>query len=178
MDPEVRNRSHASRSYAGWTGQEVKAKLSTSVKDTNPKDFVACARVPLWLCSPIAKAHWAVAQFAGLIKYGAWNWRVKGVRNSVYISAIQRHLDAYESGEELDPIDQTHHLGNIMANAAILLDAAEAGKLIDDRPPSVSVRPLYARLERSLARLQQVYADRHPKHFTIKDVKESVARRK
>src|ERR1700674_131625 len=105
-------------------------------KDTNPKDAVASNRIPLWLLSPIAKAHWALAQFAGMLKYGAWNWRSTGVRSSAYTSALSRHIDAYISGEEFDPVDGTKHLGNIMACAAILLDAEAAGKLTDDRPPS------------------------------------------
>jgi hypothetical protein len=42
-------------------------------KPSNPKDAVAVAKIPLWLLSPFAKAHWALAQFAGMCKYGAWN---------------------------------------------------------------------------------------------------------
>lgn len=141
-------------------------------KDGNPKDLAATTKIPLWLLSPIAKAHWALAQFAGMAKYGAWNWRVAGVRSSVYTSALQRHLDAYISGEETDPVDGTHHLGNIMACAAILLDAREAGKLTDDRPPSVSLRGAYATLEALAGRLRDQYQDRAPRHYTIEDTEE------
>lgn len=138
-------------------------------KDTNPKDAIAGAKVPLWLLSPIAKAIWSIAMFAGMTKYGAWNWRVSGVRLSVYLSAIQRHFDAFVSGETHDPVDCTHHLGNIMACCAIILDAAAAGKLVDDRPPSVSLRPTYAEAEATMATLQAKYADKSPKHYTIDD---------
>jgi len=140
-----------------------------AVKDSNPKDQAASSRIPLWLLSPIAKAHWALAQFAGLLKYGAWNWRRAGVRSSVYLSAIDRHRDAYLSGEEHDPVDGTHHLANIMACCAIILDAKAAGKLIDDRPPSVGIRPDYAELEALAGDLRRKYADRIPRHFTIAD---------
>jgi len=139
------------------------------VKDTNPKDVAATTRIPLWLCSAVAKAHWSLAQFAGMLKYGSWNWRIAGVRSSVYLSAMQRHIDAYCAGEEHDPIDGTHHLGNIMACAAILLDAKAAGKLVDDRPPSVSVRPTYKALEVLAAKLIAQYDDRKPRHYTIED---------
>lgn len=138
-------------------------------KDTNPKDQVATNKVPLWLLSPIAKAKWALAQFAGMAKYGAWNWRIAGVRSSVYLSAAQRHLDAYLSGEEYDPIDGTDHLGNIMACCAILLDAREAGKLTDDRPPSVDIRATYGEMELLAACLRDKYADKNPRHYTIAD---------
>ena len=141
---------------------------SASVKDGNPKEAVGDAKVPLWLCSPIAKAHWSLAQFAGMCKYQAWNWRVAGVRVSTYLSAMQRHLDAYMSGEELDPIDGTHHLGNIMACAAIVLDAQAAGKLTDDRPPSVDLRPTYDSVQRQMAALRELYKHIPQNPYTIK----------
>lgn len=147
--------------------------MNAPTKDTNPKDAIAGTKLPLWLLSPIAKAAWALAQFAGMAKYGAWNWRVSGVRSSVYISAAQRHLDAYLSGEELDPVDGTHHLGNIMACCAIILDAKAAGKLTDDRPPSVSLRPTYAESEAQIAELAKKYADKNPRHCTISDTDEA-----
>lgn len=140
-----------------------------TTKDTNPKDAIGDKKVPLWLCSAIAKAQWACAQYAGFLKYGAWNWRKAGIRSSVYLSALQRHLDAYTSGEEFDPIDGTHHLGNIMACAAILLDARAAGKLNDDRPPSVELRATYAEVEARMAGLRVEYGDKSPKHYTIED---------
>lgn len=148
-----------------------------AVKDTNPKDAAAVSRIPLFLLSPLAKAHWSLAQFAGMLKYGAWNWRSAGVRSSVYLSAMQRHIDAYISGEEFDPIDGTHHLGNIMACAAILLDAKAAGKLTDDRPPSVGIRSTYKSLEELAARLHAQYADRHPRHYTIADTETEITAR-
>jgi hypothetical protein len=138
-------------------------------KVSNPKDVIGDTKVPLWLLSTVAKIHWALAQFAGLLKYGAWNWRIAGVRASIYISALERHIEAYKSGEECDPIDGTKHLGNIMACAAILLDAEAAGKLTDDRPPSVDHRPALAESEALMARLKVQYADRAPRHWTIDD---------
>lgn len=135
----------------------------------NPKDAIGDKKLPLWLLSPIAKAHWALAHFAGNIKYGAWNWRAAGIRKSIYLSAMQRHMDGYLSGEEYDPVDGTHHLGNIMACAAILLDAQAAGKVIDDRPPMVDHRPTYRECEAMMAKLREMYADKSPKHWTIAD---------
>lgn len=140
-----------------------------SVKATNPKDAIGDTKVPLWLLSPIAKAQWALAQFAGLVKYGAWNWRMAGVRSSVYVSAMQRHIDAYSSGEEFDPVDGTHHLGNIMACCAIILDAKAAGMLTDDRAPSVDMRPIYDEVQKQMAVLKEKYKDLNPRHYTIAD---------
>lgn len=135
----------------------------------NPKDAAGRAKVPLWLLSPIAKSAWCMAQYAGKVKYGAFNWRGTEVSASVYVSAAMRHLDAYLSGEAQDPDDGTHHLGNVMACCAILLDAAAAGKLIDDRPPRVSHRPAYAEAQALVPALDAKYADKNPKHWTIAD---------
>lgn len=143
------------------------------VKQTNPKDAIGDTKVPLALCSPIAHAHWALGQFAGMTKYGSWNWRAAGVRSSVYLSAMKRHIDAYASGEEHDPVDGSHHLGNVMACAAILLDAQAAGKLTDDRPPSVSVRPTYSFVERAMVKLRDMYKDKLPRHYTILDTEDA-----
>lgn len=140
-------------------------------KHTNPKDAIADSKVPLWLLSPIAKAHWSLAQAVGMVKYGAWNWRKAGVRASVYASGIQRHFDRWLSGEDYDPVDGQHHLGAIMAGCAIILDADAAGMLTDDRPPSVAVGELYADIEsRFKAALDRAKArGLSPYHYTIAD---------
>lgn len=142
------------------------------VQDTaNPKDAAGRAKVPLWLLSPIAKAAWAGAAFIGKVKYGAWNYRGTKVYASVYISAAMRHLDAYLGGETHDLEDGTHHLGNVMACCAILLDCAASGNLIDDRPPSVSLRPAYGEMQALIQPTEAKYADRTVKHWTIDDTK-------
>lgn len=141
-------------------------------KVSNPKDVLSDTRIPLWLLSTVAKIQWALAQFAGMLKYGAWNWRVAGIRASVYISAIERHIEGFKSGEEYDPVDGTHHMGNIMACAAIILDAKAAGKFIDDRPPSVCHRETIAFGEALMKDLREKYKDRTPRHFSIADTEQ------
>ena len=160
-------RSGAPRSAPHDAG--VVVKVSSDPKEANPKGVAGDQKVPLWLLSSVAKAHWALAQFAGLLKYGAWNWRTAGIRVSTYLSAIERHTEAYKSGERLDPVDGTHHLGNIMACCAIILDAEAAGKLTDDRPPSVDHRGTIAFGEALMRDLREKYKDRTPRHFTIAD---------
>lgn len=147
----------------------MNAEPSAVTKPSNPKDVAADTRVPLWLLSSVAKIAWAMAQFAGMLKYGAWNWRVAGVRFSVYLSAMERHIEGLKNGEEFDPVDGTRHEGNIMACAAIILDARAAGKLIDDRPPRVDHRPALADAEALMAKLRVQYKDRDPRHYSIAD---------
>lgn len=93
------------------------------------------------------------------------------MRASTYISAIQRHLCRWTNGERLDPVDGTHHLGNIMACCAILLEAEAIGKLNDDRPPAATEALLKAfdEVEAITARLREQYKDRNPRHYTIAD---------
>ena len=147
----------------GGLPEDDGAKLS------NPKEAIGDKKVPLWLCSPVAEAHWAAAQFCGLTKYGAWNWRAAGVRTSTYLSAIKRHHGRYSNGERLDPVDGTLHLGNIMACAAILLEAEYLGKLNDDRPPPADLQKVFDEVEGICGALKAKYADKEPKHWTIAD---------
>jgi hypothetical protein len=156
---------------AGECRKSAESAAKDDLKSTNPKTAIGDRKVPLALCSPIASAHWALAQFIGMCKYQAWNWRVAGVRSSTYVSAIRRHLDAYVSGEELDPVDGTHHLGNIMACAAILLDAQAAGKLNDDRPPSVDCRETYDFVEKQMAAARERYKHIEQAPYTIEDTR-------
>ena len=141
--------------------------MTHPTKESNPKEAIGSTKVPLNLCSPIASAHWALAQYAGMAKYQAWNWRAAGVRISTYIGAIKRHADAYNSGERLDPVDGTHHLGNVMACAAILLDAEAANMLTDDRPPIVSLRPTYAEVEKQMVVIREKYSNIPQNPYTL-----------
>jgi len=90
----------------------------------------------------------------------------------VYLSAAERHLEAWKSGEEYDPTDGTHHLGNVMACCAILLEARECGNLVDDRPPVVSHRQALEWGEALMAKLREQYADKSPRHWSIADTQE------
>lgn len=101
---------------------------------TDPKGAAGAAKSQLHLIPPVAMTHLAAALADGASRYGAWNWRGTRIMSSTYISAMMRHIDAYRSGEELTTDSKVHHLGAIMANCAILLDAMEHGCLEDDRP--------------------------------------------
>ena len=83
--------------------------------------------------------------------------------------AAKRHIDACIAGEDIDPLDGTRHLGNVMACCAIILDAEEAGTLDDDRPPFVGIRKVYAWVETQMAVLREKYKDLKPTHYTEKE---------
>ena len=141
-------------------------------KPTNPKDCLGVLKVPLHLVSGVVKAYQAVAHYLGNVKYGAWNYRAGGARASVYYAALGRHMDRWWEGQELDPVDGTPHLANALACINILIETQERGNLIDDRPPSTDLGPLYERVESMMGKIRERYADRDPKHYTIEDTRE------
>lgn len=143
----------------------------TAIKPSNPKDAIATDKLPTHLVSPIVKAYQAISHYLGNVKYGAWNWRAAGARASIYRSALDRHLDAWWEGEELDPTDGTPHLANAMACLNILVEAKELGVLVDDRPPSGrnTLARIRAEFEALMPKIRAQYADKNPHHFTIAD---------
>jgi hypothetical protein len=150
---------------------------SRASKPSNPKDSIATDKLPLHLVSPIVKAYQAIAHYLGNVKYGAWNWRAAGARASVYRAALERHVDAWWEGEDIDPADGTPHLANALACIGILIDAKHAGKLIDDRPPSNAreLAVVRADLESLMTKIREKYKDKNPKHYTIADTEAGLA---
>ena len=146
---------------------EVIREETLESKDTNPKDAIGSDKLPMHLVSGIVKAYQAIAHFLGNVKYGAWNYRAKGARASVYRAALDRHVDAWWEGEELDPTDGTPHLANALACLNILIEAKEAGKLVDDRPPKSNYREVMDRLTPMVKAIKEKYKDSNPIHYTI-----------
>lgn len=110
-------------------------KKTKAVKGVNPKTAFGAQKVDLSLIPPAAEYHMARALENGRDKYGPFNWRLNDVPVMTYIAAIKRHLSAFVDGEDLSTDALVHHMGHIMASAAIVADAFEGGQLIDDRPP-------------------------------------------
>lgn len=107
--------------------------LQTKTQE-NPKDLIASRKVPLHLIPSSPLARLAVVMQLGAKKYGAYNWRESSVKLTVYLDAAERHLRAILDGESIDEESHQHHAAHVMACMAIILDAYDVGKLIDDRP--------------------------------------------
>ena len=103
-----------------------------SEPNLDPKASHGAKKVPLWLVPPVAKEAAARVLALGASKYGPWNWRKTDVCRSTYISAIHRHLDAWQSGETIDPESGESHIAHVLATCCILLDADSVGNLKDD----------------------------------------------
>lgn len=138
-------------------------------KATNPKDAIASDKAPLHLVPASFKAYTAVALAEGMMKYGAWNWRAAGVRASVYVSALQRHLDKWFNGEDFDPATGVPHLANASACLAVLIDSMTQGNMADDRPPAQPDFPylLNTYVPERLGQLREQFSDCKPIHWTI-----------
>lgn len=101
----------------------------------NPKDVLGNRKPSPHYIPPAAIIQTSMAMAYGAARYGGFNWRQHSIKASVYISAAYRHLMQWWDGEDIDPESGVSHLGHAMACMAILIDAINEGKIIDDRPP-------------------------------------------
>ena len=107
-----------------------------SIKTTNPKDALGIRKVPLSTVPATVLGELGLAMLEGAAKYGRHNYRVIGVRASVYYDAVvARHLPAWWEGEDDDPDSGLSHITKAIASLVVLRDAMIQGKFVDDRPP-------------------------------------------
>jgi hypothetical protein len=142
-------------STTAYTATELAAPPATE----NPKDRVACDRLPLDLWPLTATTMASVAMLNGALKYGRANWRRIPVKATVYLAACQRHMAAWLDGEEADE-EGVPHLASMLASLAIIVDAKAAGTLIDDRPAAGGYRSLATELTPLVAQLRTLHASR------------------
>jgi dATP/dGTP diphosphohydrolase, N-terminal len=140
-----------------------------SNKPTNPKDIVGTDKVPLHLWPGTASVLGSMALMDGAMKYGRTNWRVAGVRYSIYMDAAMRHMQKAFEGEELDPDSGLPHEAHALACIAIIVDARYAGKLVDDRAYPGGFAAALEDMTPHVAEIRERYKDRNPKHYTIED---------
>jgi hypothetical protein len=140
-------------------------------KPTNPKDIIGSDKLPVHLWPETATIMGCLALLDGALKYGRANFRAIGVRSSIYVDAVKRHMNAWFEGEDNDPDSGLPHMAHALACIAILVDAQATGKLNDDRQFTGGYRKLVTELTPHVARLKRMHADRvPPRHYTIADV--------
>ena len=145
--------------------------MSNDLKPTNPKDVIGSGKLPLELVPSIINITAALAFFEGAQKYGRFNWRVSGVRASIYKAALDRHIAKWWNGEDCDPVTKVPHLANAIACIGIILDADISDKLTDDRPPpQPDLSAIIDGLSATVTHLKELFKDHHPKQFTIADI--------
>lgn len=139
--------------------KRLREKAGLTEKDTNPKDAVGIRKwrqISVIPCTVIWEL--GVALLEGARKYGRHNYRVAGVRASVYYDAAVGHLQQWWEGEDVDPDSGVHHVTKAIASLTVLRDAMIQGRYVDDRPPKTDLEPLRKRLQRAVDDLHE----RHP----------------
>lgn len=137
----------------------------------NPKDIVGARKIGLSVVPDSLAVYDAMAFTEGALKYGQYNWRFAGVRVSVYISALRRHLAKFMAGEWADSTTGVPHLASARACLGILLDAKLSNKLVDDRPPAqpALIELIDKEAAEELAKLKELYKNENPHQYTISD---------
>ncbi len=82
---------------------------------------------------PASLGRYTAAVLAyGAIKYSANNWRKGGSWSEIYES-LQRHIDSFREGEDLDPESGLPHLSHAAFNLMVLIEFFDKGLGNDDR---------------------------------------------
>lgn len=103
------------------TGNET-----TAMKET-------AGKVPLSLLPPLALTEIAKVRAYGAAKYAPWDWTL-GRAWTDYLDAVQRHLLAWQAGEDRDPESGLPHLAHAACGLMFLLEFAATGAGEDNRP--------------------------------------------
>jgi predicted oxidoreductase len=130
-------------------------------KDSNPKDNIGSTKPPIHNVPLSVVAEIGLALAEGSHKYGSSNWRVIGVRASVYWDATFRHIKAWWEGEDLDPDSQLSHITKAISALVVLRDAMIQENWNDDRPPRSKQTPAMVneQYKQMLERLKSLQPD-------------------
>ena len=146
-----------------------RARMFHLLKETNPKDAIGISKAPMSTVPAAVLAEVGVAMLEGACKYGRSNFRIAGVRASVYYDATMRHLMSWWEGEDTDPDSGMSHITKAITSLVVLRDAMIQDMCTDDRPPRSA--EFYARLNTLASEVLARHADKSPRHYTIADSK-------
>lgn len=106
-------------------------------KPTNPKDSFGTAKAGISRVPASVLTEVGLAFDEGGAKYRGYNYRAAGVRASVYVDAVWRHLfeQFWDLGEDLDADSGLSHVTKAIASLIVLRDSMLKGNWVDDRPP-------------------------------------------
>jgi hypothetical protein len=142
----------------------VAPRAENTTKPTNPKDIVGVRKAPMSTVPANVLAEIGVAMLEGSVKYGRHNYRVAGIRSSVYYDGLMRHMMAWWEGEDIDPDSGMNHITKALSCLVVLRDAQMQGMCTDDRPPKS--KKFYETLHKKSDLIIDKYADKNPKHYT------------
>jgi Domain of unknown function (DUF5664) len=114
-----------------------------TAKDTNPKDAVGTRKSPMSVVPMGVMMEVGVGMLEGARKYGRHNYRIAGVRASVYVDAAMRHLMKFwDFGINIDKDSGLSEVTKAITSLVVLRDAMMTGKWVDDRPPPLPIELL------------------------------------
>lgn len=148
--------------YRRWVPDDVPAPEHT--KESNPKDAIGSTKPPIANVPLSVLSEVGMALAEGQYKYGGYNWRVIGVRASVYWDATFRHIKAWWEGEDTDPDSKLSHITKAISALMVLRDAMIQDNWTDDRPPRSKQKPeeVAAMYKEMLERLKSLQPDPVP----------------
>jgi len=149
---------------------KVIKKMQTSEgKKTNPKDSVGVKKAPISTVPGTVVAEIGCAMLEGARKYGRHNYRIDGVRASVYRDATWRHLNKWWEGEDIDSDSGLNHITKAIASLVVMRDGMICDKFIDDRPPPAP-KGFFADMDKLALEIIEKYPDAKDS-FTHLDLK-------
>ncbi|MER9680832.1 DUF5664 domain-containing protein [Mesorhizobium sp. M0184] len=137
----------------------------------NPKDAIGVAKWRHFTPVPqTVVAELGVALLEGAIKYRRSNYRVAGVRASVYVDAAMGHIMQWWEGEDNDPEipePSLSHIIKAMASLTVLRDAMIQNMLNDDRPPKGNLNQVRRDLQSVVDGLYVKYPEPKEPHTEV-----------
>jgi hypothetical protein len=134
-----------------------------NTKETNPKESVGIKKWRYFSTIPFTvMAEVGMALVEGARKYGRHNYRITGVKASVYVDASIGHIAQWYEGEDIDKDSSLSHITKAIASLVILRDAMLQDKLIDDRPPKANLDKVRPELQAVVDELFEKYPDSVP----------------
>lgn len=126
----------------------------------NPKDQIGVRKWRHIVSVPLT-VLWEVGigMMEGAMKYGRHNYRVSGVRASVYVDAAMGHIGQWWEGEDTDADSGLSHITKAICSLIVLRDAMIQDMLIDDRPPRGNLDKVRSDLQKAVDALFEKYPD-------------------
>lgn len=131
-------------------------------EDTNPKDAVGIRKAPMSCLSAPVILEMGLGMFEGARKYRRHNYRIAGVRASVYYDAAMRHLMDWWEGTDIDPDSGLSHISKAMSALHVLRDAMMNDKWTDDRPPKFKDQEWLKQMNKMASDIIDKYPDGLP----------------
>lgn len=157
--------------------KKISTRPAASTKHTNPKDACGSRKVQISTIPETVLVMIAAGMTEGARKYGRHNYRVKGVRASVYYDAAMRHLLAWYGGENMDKDSGLPHVAKAITSLCVLLDAMLCAKWVDDRPPKSNIGRLIELMNLKTEALIEKYPEPKVPYTELTIRKRKIARK-